>query len=802
MSIPILSIAIMATISIGLLFIYIYGALIRYYGQQISPWEQWIAGALFGTAAGFSIVAARVLFNGSAIDGKFAFLAVGTAFFELPGAAVILAAILMVFFVLDEPVTLFFTVELITVTGIGLVCCQWLKKHGYRKFYGVMVLMGFLIVIQNIIWSLVFPVSMAFSGTGLYDTVLAMAFVPLVTAATGGIFLADRDRRAQELELTQTKDSLTTQNEEITALYEEMSAAEEMLQEQYDQLEKNRQEIIRINDRYRLIYQAGNEGLWEYDYATKETYLSDRLTEIYGYGPEKKAFMNKERDSLIHPLDLPMVYEKWRALKQGLIQSYDMEYRILHISGEYRWIQAKGTILRDEDGKNLLMAGSHADIHERRMEQQKLYESAYYDRLTGLPNRDWFVEKLAECIAATVEVHGIGAVLILGLDDFKAVNDAMGLVSGDEVLRAIGSRLLSCQNEKRFAARLSGDEFLILLSDTQQRYEIEAEIHQVLELIHQPITFNEVEIILTASLGAVLFPKDAHTTDKVLQNGSIALQQAKLKGRNASIFFDDRMAKDSMRHLRLEAGLKTAFENKEYSVDYQPIFGTENLKLTGFEVLVRWHSPEFGLVSPDEFIKKAEQNGRIVELGNWVLQESCSMLQAMDRIALSNIYISVNLSPVQLMQKDFVAQVKEIITSTKVSPNRIVFEITETALMESFETSNQKICALKDWGIGFALDDFGTGYSSLSYLRSLPVNTLKIDKCFIDDICDEWKLQKMVRSIIDISHDLELKVVAEGVESQTQLKLLKNLGCDFIQGYLLGAPGSEKKALTLMESSQ
>jgi len=153
------------------------------------------------------------------------------------------------------------------------------------------------------------------------------------------------------------------------------------------------------------------------------------------------------------------------------------------------------------------------------------------------------------------------------------------------------------------------------------------------------------------------------------------------------------------------------------------------------------------------------------------------------------------------MQKDFVSQVKEIITSTKVPPNRIVFEITETALMESFETSNQKICALKDWGIGFALDDFGTGYSSLSYLRSLPVNTLKIDKCFIDDICDEWKLQKMVKSIIDISHDLELKVVAEGVESQTQLKLLKNLGCDFIQGYLLGAPGSEKKALTLMESS-
>ncbi len=792
-----LLIATLAVISIGLLFISLYGILIRRYGQWVSPWEKWVAGLFFGAAAAFSIVAARVLFDGSVIDGKFAYLAVGTLFFELPGAAVIAASILLAWLVIHEALTPILALQLITVTGIGLVYRQWLDRQGYKKFYGPMVLMGVLIILQNIFWSRVFNVSVQLSGTDLYDTVLSLTFVPLVTAVMGGFFLADMERRAQEMELIHTKDDLTAQNEEITALYEEMSAAEETLQEQYDQLEKNRREIIRINDRYRLIYQAGNEGLWEYDYATNETYLSDRLTEIYGYGPEKKIFMNRERDSLIHPEDLPKVYEKWRALNHGLIQAYDMEYRILHSSGEYRWIQAKGTILRDEEGNNLLMAGSHGDIHERKTQQQKLYESAYFDALTGLPNRDWFMEKLSGCITKTIENHGVGATLILGLDDFKAVNDAMGLASGDVVLKAIGERLLSWQNEKRFTARLSGDEFLVLLSDVQQRHEVESEIQQVLELIRLPIPFNEIELILSASLGAVLFPKDAHAADKILQNGSIALQQAKLKGRSTYVFFDDRMAKDSMRHIRLEAGLKTAFENREYFLDYQPIFRSDTLGLAGFEALARWHSPEFGLVPPDEFIRIAEQNGRIVELGNWVLQEACGLLKSMDMKSDNSTYLSVNLSPVQLLQKDFVVQIKEIITRMGVPPHRIVFEITETALMESFETSNQKICELKAWGVGFSLDDFGTGYSSLSYLRNLPVKTLKIDKCFIDDICTDHRLQKMVKSVIDISHDLELNVVAEGVENNAQLMLLKNLGCDCIQGYLLGPPTTKFKALSL-----
>lgn len=633
-----------------------------------------------------------------------------------------------------------------------------------------------------------------------------MNFIPFILhalflAVIAKLLLMVRDYRKKEQELLRVKSDLTAQNEEITALYEQMTVAEESLQEQYDELERNRAEILRINDRYRLLYQAGDEGLWEYDCTTGETFLSDRVTEIYGYGPDQKEFMNRERDALIHPEDLPGVYEHWRALDRGEIDTYDVEYRILHVSGEYRWVRAKGTILRDENGKNLLMAGSHGDIHERKLQEKKLYESAYYDQLTGIPNRKWFMEKLEESVTWTVAEHDVGAVLFLGMDDFQIINDAMGNAHGDAVLQEVARRLAALAGEKCYVARLSGDEFAVLLCSIQQRHEIEAEIHRVLDLIHCPIQLNDSEIIISASLGAVLFPKDASTADGILRNGNIALQQAKQRRRNSYVFFDDRMAKENMRHSRLDAGLKAAFGQQEFMLHYQPIFTADTRRLVGFEALVRWKSPEFGYVVPSEFIRLAEQNGSIVELGQWVLQEACGFVNRLSAWGISDIYVSVNLSPVQVLQKDFVNHVKKIIKESGVPPERIVLEITETAMMESFDASYHKIRGLQEWGISFSLDDFGTGYSSLNYLRTIPVRTLKIDKSFIDDLIYDKRLQKMVKSIIDISHDLGLAVVTEGVEDEAQLNLLVSYGCDCIQGYLLGRPEPEATALRWIEGT-
>ncbi len=795
MSVILLLTRTLTVISIGLLLIYLYGMLIRRYRSELMPWENWIAGVFFGIATMLSIFAGKVLFSGTVIDGKMALLAVGVVFSGPRGAIVIIASILSAWTLLQVTITPFLISQLITVTVIGLFYGKWLNRRGYERFYGPMALLGLIVMAQSLLWSQLFKVSLTMNGSGVADTLLVLMLAPVVTLSTGSLFLMEMERREKERQLMDVKEDLMAQNEETTALYEEMSAAEEALQEQYDHLRENREEILRINDRYKLIYQAGNEGLWEYDYATKETLLSDRITEIYGYGPDQKDFMNTDRNALIHPEDLPRVYQNWRDLNCGKIESYDMEYRILHASGEYRWIQAKGIILRDENGKNVRMAGSHGDIHQKKMQEQKLYESAYYDQLTGLPNRKWFVERLEKCVAETVAIHDVGAVLVLGLDDFKVINDAMGRGNGDEVLREVACRLVSLQGEKRTVARLSGDEFLVLLSSIQQRHEIEAEINTVLELIHRPIHLNAGEIIVTSSLGAVLFPKDAHTAETILRNGDIALQQAKNHRKNGFVFFDDKMAKENMRRILLDVGLKSAFANQEFILHYQPIFKTETRELAGFEALVRWNSPEFGFVPPDEFIKLAEQNGRIVELGNWVLQEACGFLKRMNLNHNEDLYLSVNLSPVQLLQKNFVMQVKDILNESGVSADRIIFEITETSLMESFDTSFQKILILKDWGLNFSLDDFGTGYSSLNYLRSIPVKTLKIDKSFIADLTRDQRLQRMVKSIIDISHDLDLIVVTEGVEEEDQLRLLKDYGCDCIQGYLLGRPVPEAQAM-------
>lgn len=799
MDMIILLIRTLAVISIAMLIIYLYGMLIRRYRSKLMAWESWVAGIFFSVAAGLSILSARTLFEGSAVDGKLALLAVGTLFYGPRASCVIIFGILTTQALIQEPITLNILLQITVVMGIGLVYRKWLERKGYRNFYGPMMLLGVILVAVGATGNILFNVPVALSGKDFHDILLVLILAPAMTMSIGGVFLMEMDRRDKELDLIHTKEDLTTQNEEITALYEEMTAAEETLQEQYDQLQKNREELIRANDRYKLIYQASNEGLWEYDYKTKGTYLSDRITEIYGYGPEMKTFMNQERDSLIHPEDLPQVYENWRALNRGIIQSYDMEYRILHASGEYRWIQAKGTILRDENGRNLLMAGSHGDIHQRKIQEQKLYESAYYDQLTGLPNRGWFMETLDNCVRKTIATHDIGAVLIFGLDDFKIINETMGHSSGDDVLREVASRLAAMKSDSLQSARLNADKFLVLLSSIQQRFEIEAEIQRILGAIHEPIQLNEGQIMVTASLGAVLFPKDAHTPEMILRHGDMALQQAKSCNKNSYVFFDDKMAKENMRHARIDIGLKSAVVNQEFMLHYQPIFKTNSRELAGFEALVRWNSPEFGFVSPAEFIRLAEQNGTIVELGNWVLREACDFVNRMGLSDNRRMYLSINLSPVQLLQKDFVAHVKEIMGETGVAQSRIVFEITETAMMESFDASYQKILVLRDWGINFSLDDFGTGYSSLNYLRKIPVKTLKIDKSFIDDLVRDTRLQMMVKSIIDISHDLELTVVTEGVEEEAQLELLKSYGCDCIQGYLLGRPMPEPKAIELIQ---
>jgi len=783
-----MTVRVLATVAIGMLFIHMHGLLMERFRHQLTRWEPWTAGVFLGMAAVFAMIAARLVFEGPLFDGKLALLGIGAVFYGLPAAAVILAAELAALGLMGELTGVYPAVSLLAAAIIGLGLRRMLRGRDGGASFWPLVILGVSLVAAGMVLGYLLRDPVVLGQSSLDGALLMLVMIPTVTTVTGGMLKMEKERRFKEEALLQTKEDLTAQNEEITALYEEMAAAEETLQEQFDQLQAHREEILRHNERYKLLYQAGNEGLWEYDYATGQTTLSDRLTEIYGYGPEQKVFMTDQRDQLIHPEDLPRVYESWRALERGQIETYDMEYRILHASGEYRWIRAKGTVLRDESGRNQIMAGSHGDIHLRKTQEQRLYESAYTDSLTGLKNRRWLMEKLEETIQAIVTDHDVGAVLMLGLDDFKSINEAMGMRSGDEILRETARRLETFVSDAVYGARLGGDEFILTVSGLTQRYEIEALAQQVMEALHQPISFNAHQVQITASMGIVLIPKDAHTVDAVLRSGDMALSQAKAQGRGRYTFFDERMAKQNMMTLQLDAGLKAATLHDELALVYQPIFNVQSGRLAGFEALVRWNSPEFGYVSPAAFIRIAEKNGQIVESGAWVVREACRFLKSLPEGPGEPLYVSVNVSTVQIMQKDFILHMQGIISEAGVSPERLIMEITETALMESFEASCEKISVLRAWGVGFSLDDFGTGYSSLNYLRKLPVSTLKLDKCFIDELLWDERQRMVVKTIIDISHQLAMTVVAEGVEEAAQMELLRELGCDCIQGYHLGRP--------------
>lgn len=787
----------LAVITIGMLFIYIYGMTIRKFRNFLAPVELWVSGLFFGIAAMAAFLSEQILAEGSMSVAGTVYLALGIVFCGYQGAVIILVVLFSALILGGQTVATIWVTHVMAAVVIGFVFHGWIRVRGYKRFYFPLVLMGLLLGGADLISDLGVGGSWVVDDYAAGNPIVLFLLVPLMTFVVGGIYLMELERRDKELELIASKEDLTVNNEEITALYEEMAAAEETLQEQFDQLRDHREEIMRINEKYNLVYRAGNEGLWDFDYTTGETYLSDRITEIYGYGPEQKPFMIENRNKLIHPDDLPEVKQAWRALKEGTTDVYDMEYRILHASGEYRWIHAKGTVLRDEDGRNLIMAGSHGDIHQRKLQEQKLYESAYTDSLTGLRNRRWILEKLDRVLLDTIQCHGVGAVVILGLDGFKAINETMSMRSGDEILIQTASRVRAVQKEGVFTARLSGDEFMIIMSDIPQRYEVDEVLGKILMDIHRPMRFNGQEIQVTASAGVVIFPKDASGTDAVLRNCDMALIQAKKRGKNCHVFFDEKMAKESMRYIQMDAGLSNALTNNEFQLHYQPIFNSHSRALSGFEALLRWNSPEFGFVPPDVFIRIAERSGKIVDMGNWVIQEACRFHSLLPKDFASDIYVSVNVSPVQIMQKDFVMQVKEIIGNAGVPPGCIVMEITETAMMESFDVNSQKLSDLQEWGIKFFLDDFGTGFSSLNYLGRLPVATLKIDKGFIDELQWDGKQIKMVRGIVNISHQLGLTVIAEGVEEEAQLEILKGLECDCIQGYLLGRPLAESKALEL-----
>jgi len=449
--------------------------------------------------------------------------------------------------------------------------------------------------------------------------------------------------------------------------------------------------------------------------------------------------------------------------------------------------------VKDDNGVVTHYVGTHFDITERKKAEEKIRELAFFDQLTGLPNRALLLDRLRQVMTAGSRDGSYGALLFIDLDNFKTLNDTLGHDMGDLLLKQAAQRLISCVRMGDSVARLGGDEFVLVLGGlgmSEREAAIGAEMvsEKVLAALNQPYQLGDVTHHCTASIGATLFSGHLSTSEDLMKQADLAMYKAKEAGRNTLRFFDPDMEIDVMHRAALEKDLREAVQEKQFLLHYQAQVVGEG-RLTGAEALVRWQHPRRGTVPPAEFIPLAEETGLILPLGYWVLETACTQLAVWaTRPEMAHLTIAVNVSAHQFSQNDFVDQVLAVLDKTGANPQRLKLELTESLLVGNVQNTIEKMFALKARGVGFSLDDFGTGYSSLSYLRRLPLDQLKIDQSFVRDVLSDPNDAAIARTIVALAQSLGLGVIAEGVETEAQRDFLAGSGCHAYQGYFFSRP--------------
>lgn len=451
------------------------------------------------------------------------------------------------------------------------------------------------------------------------------------------------------------------------------------------------------------------------------------------------------------------------------------------------------TAVKNQNGKVTNYVASLADITQRKAAEMEIKNLAFFDPLTKLPNRRLLLDRLQQALSSTTRSGRTGAILFIDLDNFKNLNDTLGHDIGDQLLQSVAQRLETCVREGDTVARLGGDEFVVMLEDLSENAleaanQTESVGEKILSAMNIPYHLGKFEHHSTSSIGATLFSSNDASLDDLLKQADIAMYQAKKGGRNTLRFFDPKMQENITARTNLENELRKALASDQFRLFFQPQVD-DALRIVGAEALIRWEHPERGLVSPLEFIPVAEETGLILPIGQWVLETACAQLKRWEQSPISqHIILSVNVSAKQLWQADFVAQVEATIHRYAIDPSRLKLELTESMLQDSVEDTISTMRILKQMGVRFSLDDFGTGYSSLQYIKRLPLDQLKIDRSFVNDIVIDVGDKAIVTTIVAMARSLDMTVIAEGVETEAQKQLLLELGCFEFQGYLFGKP--------------
>jgi diguanylate cyclase (GGDEF)-like protein/PAS domain S-box-containing protein len=618
----------------------------------------------------------------------------------------------------------------------------------------------------------------------------AATFVALLFAWWGSeLFLMRRverlmgaTRRLAAGDLTARTGELSgpTELNQLAQVFDDMAAT---LQKRQAESERAQQALRDSEARYRLIVETAEEGIFIVDPDGDTVFANAMMAGMLGYSVDEMRgrpifdFMDEDmRTPARHGLQR----------RQGIREQHDVRFR--RKDGGVLWTIIAANPISEGDGRYLGTLAMVTDITERKRAEDHLVYLAHHDSLTGLPNRTLFNDRLQQSLIDAARRERVVAVLFMDLDRFKTINDTLGHEVGDVLLRAVSGRLKDCIRTGDTVARLGGDEFIVLLPGVGHADDVGRIAQKILDVFDQPFSIDGREFFVTTSIGITLYPFDGKDVDGLVKNADVAMYRAKEQGRNSYQFYTAEMTAKSHENLALENALRGALDRNELVLHYQPVVDLASGEVSGMEALLRWQHPEQGLIMPQRFIPLAEESGLIVPIGEWALRTACLQAVAWQQQGYAPLRLAVNLSARQFYQRNLAEVIARVLKDSALDPAWLELELTESLLMQNAELTHATLRTLNAMGVRLSIDDFGTGYSSLGYLKRFPLDTLKIGRSFVRDVPGDPDDAAIVSAIIVMAHTLEMRVIAENVETEAQRAFLRAQACDAFQGYVFGPP--------------
>jgi diguanylate cyclase (GGDEF)-like protein/PAS domain S-box-containing protein len=568
---------------------------------------------------------------------------------------------------------------------------------------------------------------------------------------------------------------------------------------QFLQRKQAEEALRKSNERFNLAVGVTNDIIWDWDLVDDQQWRNENFSTVFGYTPAEAHSGIEFWRNCIRSEDRDRVQAGIQSVLDSTSSNWSDEYQFRRRDGSYAQVLDRAQIIRNPSGRAVRMIGAMADITERKQAEERIQYLATHDGLTSLPNRVMFAQVLNLTIQNALRYKRNFAVLFIDLDRFKNINDTLGHEAGDQLLREIAERLITCLRASDVVARLGGDEFVVLVQETGETEQVIAVSRKILAAVMRPISISGQECWVTASIGICMYPADAQDEQTLMKNADIAMYLAKEEGKNNFQFYSESIKVQSLERLTLETSLRHALDHNEFLLHYQAKLELKTNRITGVEALLRWQHPDLGVVSPARFIPMAEETGLIVPIGKWVLRTACAQNVAWQRQGLPPVCMAVNLSARQFADENLVNDLVAVFEETGMNPELLELELTESMVMQNPERTTKLLTAIKQMGVRIAIDDFGVGYSSLAQIKRFPIDTLKVDRSFIRDLAANAEDRAITEAIISMGRTLSLTVVAEGVETQEQQNFLIDHSCDAMQGFYFSKPIDQDDFATLLK---